>query len=143
MNLNGTDWNYNDLHELLHTLWTKAAVVGGEQYNKAEWKRLEALLIGLWRASGGSTSLPAPGERLSVKPQARRDVHGEWDHSSCPDPAVCICECRACKRAWFDAGRPSPEGPWASYEEIKEAFRKPEEPRMSTWLMLRQPASRT
>ena len=137
MNLNGNDVIFNDVHELLHTLWTKA--VGGERYNKGEWKKLEALLFGLWREAGGTTSMPAPGERLSVKapmplqdrPLTRRDIHGEWDHSSCPDPAQCVCECRACKRAWFDAGRPSPPPP------------APEEPVLSVWDRLRQPGSRT
>lgn len=36
-------------------------------------------------------------------------MHGEREHPSdegCPDPAQCSCECRTCKRIWFDAGRP-------------------------------------
>lgn len=38
----------------------------------------------------------------------RRDIHGQWDHDSCPDAACCNCECRGCKRTWFEEGRPSP-----------------------------------
>lgn len=43
----------------------------------------------------------------------RSDVHhqamtAEGGHASCPDPARCDCECRACKRTWSEAGRPRP-----------------------------------
>jgi hypothetical protein len=34
--------NCNELHEVLHTLWTKA--VGTVDYNKTEWLRLETLV---------------------------------------------------------------------------------------------------
>lgn len=40
----------------------------------------------------------------------RTYIHGEsHDHTYCPDVNCCPCECRACKRAWFAAGRPSPK----------------------------------
>lgn len=43
----------------------------------------------------------------------RRDIHGMCDHDAqgggCHDAWCCACECRACKRAWFAAGRPSPD----------------------------------
>jgi hypothetical protein len=40
----------------------------------------------------------------------RHDVHrdGIQEHTSCPDPANCSCECLTCKRVWFEAGRPKP-----------------------------------
>lgn len=39
--------------------------------------------------------------------QLRRDCD---DHPDCPvrdGENVCTCECRTCKRAWWDAGRPA------------------------------------
>lgn len=33
-------------------------------------------------------------------------VNDKGEHAGCPDPAVCDCECKPCKRAWFAAGRP-------------------------------------
>ena len=35
---------------------------------------------------------------------------GEYVHNGCPvtiDGKVCPCECKACKRAWWAAGRPT------------------------------------
>lgn len=54
----------------------------------------------------------------------RRDVHGIYDHDAqgggCHDAWCCACECRACKRAWFAAGRPSPEDcPDHGREQVK------------------------
>jgi predicted RNase H-like HicB family nuclease len=33
----------------------------------------------------------------------------EGEHMACMDPYCCACECRACKRAWFAKGRPTPK----------------------------------
>lgn len=40
---------------------------------------------------------------------ARRDIHGEGTHNTCPDSACCLCDCFGCKRTWFEEGRPSPD----------------------------------
>lgn len=40
---------YQEIQRVLHTLWSKA--VGTEDYDKAEWKRLDAILQELWNAA--------------------------------------------------------------------------------------------
>ncbi len=61
--------------------------------------------------SHGEWSVPKKVVRAAL---TRRNVHGKknptvsLEHLSCPDVNCCACECHACKRAWFAAGRPTP-----------------------------------
>lgn len=53
----------------------------------------------------------------------RRDVHAVAPpHVSCPAPSECDCECRACKRTWESAGRPTPEPTELKIEQIIPAM---------------------
>lgn len=69
----------------------------------------------------GRTEIVREAEAAEPFVDRRKDVHaGEPSpHLDCPDPASCDCNCRTCKRAWENAGRPSPPEPAAAQEGEK------------------------
>jgi hypothetical protein len=124
---------------LAGTIWEKRFPLC-EQHKKLLAERLSGCVkpgapLG---AQPSASEVVFAGDRMSEKDAADRGLlciawgplsSGMLDHPDCPVvvteasqviprqaaklgklPAICLCDCTACKRAWWDMGQPTPKG---------------------------------
>lgn len=75
-----------------------------------------------YEASGGEE--PGVNDPLPTGPDDGNDVHTE-----CHNPALCVCECTACKEAWYRRSRPRPpRRERTSHDEAERLWKARHEP---------------